>query len=160
MVFTGALSDEGTKPRVKRKDFQDIPFVGGDPTSVDPSPWDKGQVLGECLRIRVTDFIQSTPLLRVDGSVNPLWAHELSLAFPKLVEHEIDNLLELLRQEQEKITELMLDTTREIFDEPSLFDKVASQVHPQVRYEKESDALYVMIHGNWLLYVPGLESRA
>jgi hypothetical protein len=148
--------------------FMDRAFDGGYPGAIDPSPWDKGQVIGECLRLRVVEFIEKTPLLNINGDFNKDWYHELAIGFPTFSPRDIQVIMDTLRDEQERWVEVLTQAPtamigdpayRGFMAEPTLADTLAVKVCPKVAYDKESDQISIMIHGNWLLYVPGLASR-
>lgn len=150
------------KPEKQVKDDVKFDSLVKEPTEFDCTitnavvGWDKALFLSETLRLNAIRFMEDTPLVTIDGEINQEWAHTLALSFPTLSKEQVQEALQILKQEQDMFVELYLTGKDEELPEESLLDKTIATANPNVVLNTETDEFSIMIHNCWLLYVPGL----
>lgn len=116
------------------------------------------QVLCDSYRIRIESFMQRTPLLCIDGSINQSWYGELAMGLPDLSLAEIDLLLKDLREAEYDALEKALSSKGAILDDdkPDLFEQIISRLAPEIEHDLESRTYRVKQYGGWYLVMSEL----
>lgn len=118
--------------------------------------YDFGKFYAETLRLGIVQFMENTPLTHIDGSINQEWAEQFALGFPECNKEDVQEGLHLLKHEQDWFIELYLSGKEDELPAESLLDKTIASIAPQIRFLPETNDMRIMVHNQWLLYVPGL----
>ena len=118
--------------------------------------YDFGKLAAETLKHFIVEFMENVPLTHIDGSINQDWVEQFALGFPECSKQDVQEALQLLKQEQEQFIELYLTGADGDLPAESLLDRTIASIAPQIRFLPESNDMRIMVHNQWILYVPGL----
>lgn len=156
-VFADAMSSKGTKPRDSE------PEPTGEWKNLFPSlpPTDYKEMMSEHYRVKIIHFFRTTPLLCIDGSVNPLWKVQLAMGFPNFTEVEIMELMDSLRLSELLMEEEMVSLPARAFNDPaykhlvdeldttSVLKTLIPKLAPEADYDDVSCTSSVKMYGSW-----------
>lgn len=156
-VLADAMSSKGTKPREPESE------PTGEWKNLFPPlpPTDYKELMSEHYRAKITHFFRTTPLLCIDGSVNPLWKDQLAMGFPNFTETEITELMASLRLSEFLMEEEMVSLPSRAFMDPaykhlvdelettSVLETLIPKLAPEADYDETSCTSSVKMYGMW-----------
>lgn len=159
-TFADAMSSKGTKPRAvePEPEKEELTFTGFLRDS-NQNTMNYEKIMSEHYRVNLEHFFRTTPLLCVNGSVNPLWEGQLAIGFPDYSEEEIKELMASLREAEYAVYEELISLPARAFTDPAykhLMDKLdatsgietlITKLAPEATYEHGETR--VKMYGEW-----------
>lgn len=161
-VFADAMSSKGTKPREPEPapEKEELTFTGFLQDS-NQNTMDYKKIMSEHFRVGLEHFFRTTPLLCIDGSVNPLWKGQLAIGFPNFTETEITELMASLRLSEFLMEEEMVSLPARAFTDPaykhlvdelettSVLETLMHKLAPEADYDPVHCINSVKMYGMW-----------